>query len=253
MEEFSLSANVLKDILSHAKPLGHNEAPANMNLGFGFIYYGVVRALRPKHTVVIGSGYGFSVICLALAVKDNGEGSLTFVDPSYSLLKDGPFKTIGGRGSWENEEAVKEHFRRFNVDGIVTHVKLRSDEFFPAYEKLKLPPIDLGFIDGSHALRDVKYDFISTLQHSRKNTYVFLHDTNIYIREMLRHSGVKRWMNILKKEKDAFEIINFPFSSGVALVRVVEPEVWKQLNQHLRSRRMEQKLPIMLSGSHGSN
>jgi predicted O-methyltransferase YrrM len=230
LEEFSLSADVLKDILAHAKPLGHNEEPANGNLGFGFIYYGVVRALRPKHTVVIGSGYGFSVICLALGMKDNGEGRLTFVDPSYSLLKDGPFKTIGGRGRWKNEAAVTEHFRRFGVEEIVTHVKMRADEFFPLYEKLKLPPIDLGFIDGSHAFRDVRYDFTNTLEHSKRNTYVFLHDTNIYIREMLKHSGVKKWMNILKKEKSAFEIVNFPFSSGVALVRVVEPDVWKQLN-----------------------
>jgi hypothetical protein len=48
--------------------------------------------------LVIGSGYGFTVVCLALGIKDNGSGSLTFVDPSYLLLRDGPFKTIGGTG-----------------------------------------------------------------------------------------------------------------------------------------------------------
>ena len=228
MNSFSLDASVLQDILHHAKPFGHNENPDNLNLGFGFIYYGAVRALQPKHIVVIGSGYGFSVVCLALGIRDNGAGRLSFVDPSYSLLKDGPFKTVGGRAYWSDPDHVRQHFDRFSVADIVTHFKMRSDEFFGAYHDHQLPPIDLAFIDGSHAYDDVRFDFMKVLEHARKNTYVFLHDTNIYIREILRHAGVKRWMGVLKKEEKAFEVVNFPFSSGVALVRVLEPGSWEQ-------------------------
>ena len=222
MEDFSLSDVLLKDILRFAKPFGHNEKAKNLNLGFGFIYYGVVRGIRPNHTVVIGSGYGFSVVCLALGLKDNGSGALTFVDPAYSLLKDGPFSTVGGRGVWSDESVVKAHF--------ITHYKMRSDEFFPAYASTKLPAIDLAFIDGSHAYKDVKYDFIKVLEHSHKNTYIFLHDTNIYIRELINHAGVKKWMKYIKRESEAFEVINFPFSSGVALIRVIDPSAWKKLH-----------------------
>ncbi len=230
IDGFSLNSELLKEILTHAKPLGHNQKARNLNLGFGFIYYGVARALRPKHTLVIGSGYGFSVVCLALAMKDNGAGKLTFVDPSYSLLKHGPGKTVGGRNSWNDTEAVKQRFGRFGVDELITHYRLRSDELFPRYDELGLSPIDLAFIDGAHDYESVKYDFGEVLQRSRKNTYIFLHDTNIYIREMLQHAGVKRWVKILKREEKAFEVINFPFSSGVALVRVVEPRVWKEFH-----------------------
>ncbi len=230
MEQFSLDVNILKDILHFAKPFGHHENSKNLNLGFGFLYYGLVRALRPKHTLVIGSGYGFSVVCLALATKDNGVGKLSFVDPSYSMLKDGPLATIGGRGMWEDEKKVKGHFQRFQVEEIITHFKLRSDGFFPDYERLGLPLIDLAFIDGSHAYQDVKYDFINVLKYSRKNTYIFLHDTNIYLREFLNHAGVKKWMNFLKKQKDCFEVINFPYSSGVALVRVIDASICKELH-----------------------
>src|SRR5262249_7351013 len=81
----SFSTTLLKDIFEHAKPLGHREDPATLNLGFGFVYYGLVRALRPRHILVIGSGFGFSVVCLALGLKDNARGTLTFVDPSYSV------------------------------------------------------------------------------------------------------------------------------------------------------------------------
>ena len=138
MNGFSLDPGLLKEILQHAKPLGHNEKPDNLNIGFGFIYYGVVRALQPKHTVVIGSGYGFSVICLALGIKDNGVGKLSFIDPSYSLLKDGPFKTIGGMDNWSDPQHVQSHFERFQVAEIVRHFKMRSEEFFVAYDDFQV-------------------------------------------------------------------------------------------------------------------
>jgi len=231
MEQFSLNPAVLKEILEHASPYGHHERPASLNLGFGFIYYGIVRALVPRHTVVIGSGYGFSVVCLALGMRDNAVGRLSFVDPSYSLVKDGPFKTLGGRGTWEDAEKVRSHFERFGVHEIVTHYKMRNDEFFPSYDESGLPQIDLAFVDGSHAYKDVKYDFTEIVARSRRNTYVFLHDTNSYIRELLHHAGVKRWVNVLKREEKAFEFVNFPYSSGVALVRVLEPNAWKHLDQ----------------------
>ena len=230
MGDFSLSNNLLKDILQFAKPFGHHEKTKDLNLGFGFIYYGVVRALRPKHVLVIGSGYGFSVVCLALGLKDNARGKLRFIDPAYSLLKDGPFSTIGGRGLWTDESSVKAHFGHFGVENIISHYKMRSDEFFPAYPNFNLPPIDLAFIDGSHAFKDVKYDFVKVLEQSRKNTYIFLHDTNIYIRELVNHAGVKKWLKFVKRQEEHFEVINFPFSSGVALVRVLDPSVWKKLH-----------------------
>lgn len=227
---FTLTDELIGYIFEHAKPLGHNQDQKNLNLGFGFIYYALVRAVRPKHIVVIGSGYGFSVICLALGIKDNGTGSLTFVDPAYSLLKDGPFKTIGGVAKWENEAKVFEHFKQFGVEDIVRHYKLRSDEFFPRFYDYNLPPIDIAFIDGNHAFKDVWYDFLNTAKHAHKNSYIFLHDTNIYIREILRHAGVKKWLRILKTKQDAFEAMDFPFDCGVAIVRVLKDKAWKSIS-----------------------
>src|SRR5208282_5899667 len=230
MGGFSLSIDLLKDILKVAKPFGHNEKTRELNIGFGFIYYGIVRALRPGHVLVIGSGYGFSVVCLALGLKDNARGRLSFVDPAYSLLKNGPLMTVGGRGVWTDESHVKAHFGRFGVENLVTHYKMRSDEFFPSFQEVKLPPIDLAFIDGSHAYKDVKYDFIKVLEQSHKNTYIFLHDTNIYLRELVKHAGVKKWLKFIKREEESFEVIDFPFSSGVAVVRVLDPSDWKRLH-----------------------
>jgi hypothetical protein len=227
MQEFSLNRDLLQDIFRYAKPLGHHEKPANLNLGFGFVYYGLVRTLRPKRILVIGSGFGFSVVCLALGLKDNDQGQLTFIDPSYSVLKEGPFKTVGGTGKWNEPGKVTEHFRQFGVSHLVTHHKLTSEQFFSSYRANRMPSVDVAFIDGSHAYKDVKYDFLKTLEHVHKNSYIFLHDTHIYIREMLHHAGVKRWLKIIKRQEEYFEMINFPFSSGVALVRVLQDKIWQ--------------------------
>ncbi len=227
-EGFSLTPDLLREVFVQARPFGHHEDAKTLNLGFGFLYYGLVRVLRPQHVLVIGSGYGFSVVCLALGLKDNGKGQLSFIDPSYSLLKNGPFKTIGGVGFWDDPDRVRAHFRRFGVEELVTHYKKRSDEFFPTYGELGLPPIDVAFIDGSHAYKDVRYDFLQVLARARKNTYIFLHDTNIYIREILQHAGVKKWLATLRRQPELFEIVDFPFSSGVALVRVRQAQAAKQ-------------------------
>ncbi len=224
---FSLTPELLRAILAHAKPLGHREAAGELNLGFGYLYYALARMLRPRHTLVIGSGFGFSVVCLALGMKDNGKGRLTFVDPSYSVLTDGPFKTVGGTSQWDDPAKVARHFARFGVAEVVDHHRLRSDEFFAGLPGLRLPAIDLAFIDGSHAYEDVRHDFLATLRHARRNSYILLHDTNIYVRELVRHAGVKRWLKVVRREKSLFEIVDFPFASGVALVRVLEDDAWQ--------------------------
>jgi hypothetical protein len=230
LQGFSLNHDVIKNIFHFARPFGHHENPENHNLGFGFLYDGMVRALRPGHVLVIGSGFGFSVVCLALGLKDNGKGRLSFIDPSYHVLKQGPLKTVGGRGKWNNSEEVTRHFSRFEVGEIVTHHKLTSEEFFPQFKGLGLPRIDLAFVDGNHAYKNVKYDFMSTLKHMQKNAYILLHDTHIYIREILRNSGVRRWLDLVKRHPELFEVVDFPFSSGVAVVRVLRDDAWRSLN-----------------------
>lgn len=224
---FSLDAGILDSILRHARPLGHHEDRASLNIGFGFLYYGLVRALRPRHIVVVGSGYGFSVVCLALGLKDNGAGHLSFVDPSYSVMREGLLHTVGGTAQWDDPERVRAHFARFGVEDRVLHYRETSEAFFEAYERRALPPVDIAFIDGNHAYDAVQHDFMEALARCRRNSYLLLHDTNIYMRELVRHAGVKRWLNRIAGDRTAFEIVDFPFSSGVAVVRVVCETDWR--------------------------
>jgi pimeloyl-ACP methyl ester carboxylesterase len=230
---FSLTPTLLQLIFEKAKPLGHGEKKEQLNLGFGFVYYGLGRALRPKHVVVIGSGYGFSVVCLALACKDNGKGKVSFVDPAFAWFREGPFQTLGGTGMWKKPEQVINHFSQFGVENQVSHFRLTSREFFLSYNRYGLPAVDLGFIDGNHSYSHVREDFLALCSHSRPGAYLFLHDTHLPIRERLRHSGVKRWLKVVKDHQGLFEVIDFPFSSGVALVRIL-PQKKKKLDRWIR-------------------
>jgi hypothetical protein len=46
---------------------------------------------------------------------------------------------------------------------------------------------------------------------------------------MVRHAGVKRWLRKAQRRKDLFEMVDFPFSSCVAIVRVLRDDAWKHL------------------------
>jgi len=229
LARYSLDAAAIEAVLRHARPLGHHEDAATLNLGFGFLYYALARVLRPRHVLVIGSGYGFSVVCFALALRDNGAGRLSFVDPSYSLLRDGPLRTIGGAAQWSDPQRVVRHFQRFGVERIVTHWRLRSDEFFARWAEWRLPRIALAFIDGSHAYADVRHDFLACLRHARRNSYFLLHDSNIWLREWVGHAGVRRWLRRIAAHPELFESVDFPFASGLAIVRVRVRGAWKRL------------------------
>jgi hypothetical protein len=43
---------------------------------------------------------------------------------------------------------------------------------------------------------------------------------------MIRHAGVKRWLKVVKRDSECFEVVDFPFSSGLALVRVLRDGPW---------------------------
>lgn len=224
---FSLDPRRIGEIFRHARPLGHHEDARSLNLGFGFLYYGLVRTLRPDHVVVIGSGFGFSVACLGLGLLDNGAGHLSFVDPSYSLLADGPMRTIGGTSQWDDPQKVRARFARFGLADVVTHYRLTSEAFYARYEEFRLPAVDVAFIDGNHSYASVRHDFCAALDQAHKNSYLLLHDTNIYLRELVRHAGVKRWLRKVERQTADFQVVDFPFSSGVAMVRVLRDGPWQ--------------------------
>ena len=53
--------------------MGHNQRAEDLNLGLGWLYYGLARLIHPKSAVVIGSYRGFVPLLLGRALRDNVE------------------------------------------------------------------------------------------------------------------------------------------------------------------------------------
>ena len=77
-----------------------------------------------------------------------------------SRLEAGKLRTDAPGGFSLNEEMISAVFEFAKPLGHhedrVTHYKLSNKEFFPRFESLGLPAVDLAFLDGNHAFENVR-------------------------------------------------------------------------------------------------
>ena len=182
------------DLLTLTRPTFQATCEQTVNLGFGHVFYGFARAMRPRRVVVIGSKAGFAPICFALGLKDNrgfgvrdvgdhhvelthpgGLPQLHFIDPSYAVERENPGWHSFGEGHWDDDEQVRALWRRFTVEDIVTHFRMTSAEYLqsqPAEE------IDLLYVDGDHRYEGVLHDFVRFRPRMAERGIVLAHDVD---------------------------------------------------------------------------
>ena len=147
---------------------------------------------------------------------DNLEkGEVIFIDPS--LVDD----------FWKDAESVESHFKGFGVTNI-RHYLMTTQQFVESEAYQSLSEIGIIFIDGYHSKEQVKYDY-NVFQHLlEKDGFIFLHDSssirnsNIYGVENAYEHQVRYFVDELKRNKE-LQIVDFPFDSGVTLVRKSSP------------------------------
>jgi predicted O-methyltransferase YrrM len=113
------------------------------------VLYCLVRELRPRHVVEVGSGY--STLIARQALRRNGGGSLVAIDPE-------PRAAITG--------SIDEH--------LACPVQEVEPDFFA-----RLGRHDILFIDSSHTVStggDVNYLFFEVLPRLRPGVLVHVHD-----------------------------------------------------------------------------
>jgi predicted O-methyltransferase YrrM len=191
---------------------GHAQRVADGNLGLGWIYYALARALRPRHVVVIGSLRGFAPLVFARALADNGDGGMvTFIDPS--LVDD----------FWKDPERVTAHFTAYGLTSI-RHYLLTTQQFAAAPEHRELPSVELLFVDGYHTAEQAKFDHEAFADRLAPHAIVLFHDSTtlvtsgIYGEERRYLHTVKQYMDELKRDS-RLQVFDLPIDSGVTLVR----------------------------------
>jgi hypothetical protein len=229
----SLNNETISKLLSETLPSFQAISKSDLNIGFGFLYYGFTRILRPKNICVIGSKAGFSVISFALGLKDNAgsrvnkvgcwdtelseegvSGKVYFVDPSYSSERNDKNHWYG-IGFWDDSKKVKKHWQKFGVGNLVTHFKMTSVEFLknPACPR----DIDLLYIDGDHSFEGITHDFTKYYDYLSKDAVILAHDVDPKLKEEDPATG--GYKAITELDKNKFEVFRLPVFPGLAIVR----------------------------------
>ena len=195
--------------------MGHCQRRGDLNLGMGWLYYGLARLVRPAGVVVIGSYRGFSPLVLGQALADNQEGgTVYFIDPS--LVDD----------FWKDEAAVQAYFSGLGVTNV-KHFLQTTQEFAESEAYRSLDEVGLVFIDGYHTAEQARCDF-ETFRHLVPPTGVTLfHDSvtideaKIYGAERAYERNVRLYIDELRKDA-SLQVFDLPFARGLTLVRSVE-------------------------------
>ena len=158
--------------------------PTSLDPESGELVYSIVRLLKPKIAVEIGTFKGYAAICVGQALEDNNKGKLYTIDPVEM-------------------EIVKIAIRKSGLKNRIEYVVDYSENVI---SKLNLKEIDFAMIDGDHSYESVKKDFELIKDLISKGGTVVFHDT-------IWFEGPKKVVEEIKKTGE-YEVITFPTRVG---------------------------------------
>ena len=231
----SLDNEFVDQVLDRTMPSFQLASKRNENLGFGYLFYGLVRSLRPRKVVVVGSKAGFAPVCFGRGLLDNDgyhitdiqcedvslridgvPGTLDFIDPSCSKQRD-DFHHSHGIGFWDDAERTGRLWSDFGLQDVITHHRVTSAEYLrQCPDDLE---IDLLYIDGDHSFEGVTFDFLSFLPHLSANSVVLAHDVDPSC-----HSA-RGFEALGALPPQTYEYMRIPFYPGLAFMRPTRADV----------------------------
>lgn len=99
----------------------------------GYSIYDTIRQLKPKKVIDFGLLYGYSTVCIAQAIRDNGFGEVV----AYDLFEEYPYKA-------SVRDIVEHNLDYFNLKHLVTLKKLSFDEWLNMHEDFDLLHLDIS-------------------------------------------------------------------------------------------------------------
>lgn len=209
-----VSKKLAKKLMSHygGEEEWHNLDEENGDLGYGLIHYSLIRVLKPKKLLAVGSRYGFIPACMTLACRDNEFGKIDFVDPGYDQRNPDQPDHWGGMGFWK-EVDFKKHFSVLNLQDYIDLFLMESQSFGE-----KFPDKEYGYVylDGDHSYHGVKKDFANFWPRLKKGGLMVFHDINMKPTKKLDYGVYKLWKELNKED---YNCINFPGKMGLGIVQ----------------------------------
>ncbi len=180
------------------------------NLGYGFYHYGLLRIIRPRRVLCVGSLRGFIPALCALACKDNHFGRVDFVDAGYDWKS---IKGWGGDGFWKR----RDWRRYFSSLGLLPWLRayvMTTKQFWRRYHY----HYDYIYIDGDHSYRGVRRDYRLFWPRLRKRGFMAFHDISRHEKTRWGAFGVWRFWQELKGNKISFDWVE----SGLGIIQKYE-------------------------------
>src|SRR5215472_4746291 len=112
------------------------------------LLYGIVRSMKPSVCLEIGSARGRSTCYIAMALKENGRGTLYAVDPHTET-------EWNDHSSRDTYKILQQNLETLGLSTQVQVLRAFSEEIAGSWDF----PIDLLFIDGDHSYEGVKRDW----------------------------------------------------------------------------------------------
>jgi len=136
-----------------------------LNYERGPLLYALVAKYRPTNVLEFGTGGGFSTLCMAWAMNDFGINGKIYTIDRYSI--DSKFeRPINYDESFSprvESLSLRELWKKAAQPDWLKHVEPITGYSGEAITHVKLPKIQLAYVDGAHHYEAVKHDFYSTL------------------------------------------------------------------------------------------
>lgn len=192
--------------------MGHNQRAPDLNLGLGWLYYGLARVVHPRRALVVGSYRGFVPMVIAKALADNDEpGEVVFVDPG--LVDD----------HWHDPVEVAAWFARFGLDNI-RHHRMTTQAFVASEARATVGELGLLFVDGWHTAEQARFDHLAFADQVAPRGLVLFHDSMARRRSTIYGEGDAYDMTVgdyvaTLADDPTLQVLDLPYGTGLTLVR----------------------------------
>lgn len=138
--------------------------------GHTWFAYDLIRNVKPKCIVELGTHYGVSFFSMCQAVKDS---KIDCVLHAVDTWEGDPQAKVG----YETKDFVFDGLKKeINLNFKSLKIDLHRKKFDEALCEFKDDSIDILHIDGFHSYEAVKYDFETWIPKVKENGIVLFHD-----------------------------------------------------------------------------
>jgi predicted O-methyltransferase YrrM len=194
--------------------------PASVFPPVGRFLYTLTRLIRPKLALEVGCFVGYSSICIAQAMEENGFGHLHSFD--LFMHRSGLKSPVAGECA-DSLVVARAHLQHA---GLAHRVNFHKGDSAPEIRRLfgeGREMFDFAFIDGDHTIQGCLADWRAVDDLLADGSVVLLHDT---MPEKCGWAGPRHLLEHLRSREGAnYQWVNLPSPEGfgMALVQKLRP------------------------------